>query len=124
MARTFKYLGEVPTVVLSSPLLRALQTAEILVATMGLDVCVELRREIVDGDMRPLIEQLRSSKAEAVLLVGHEPSLSSLTRDLVGDNGWPCMIAKGMVIAIEFPDDGPGKVLFFMGTKRLVPELF
>ncbi|MEI7807535.1 MAG: phosphohistidine phosphatase SixA [Verrucomicrobiota bacterium] len=75
--------------VVSSPLLRARQTAQIVTEAL------ELRRKLVltdhlapAGNPKLLIEQLNAqySRAKNVLLVGHEPYLSELIALLIAGN--------------------------------------
>jgi len=72
--------------ILTSPYLRALQTAEIVAADVGARKTLERTPHLApDGDPRALIELVRSrSGASArVLVVGHEPCLSQLISVLV-----------------------------------------
>ena len=73
-----------PTRVLTSPVLRALQTAEIVAAHLGLTV--EPAPWLACG-MQPAqaMNQLRDLASEpSVMLVGHEPDFSSLAAFLLG----------------------------------------
>jgi phosphohistidine phosphatase len=63
-------------VVLSSPLVRAVETADIVRSTIGIGRH-ELTEYLVPGTRKSqLIDLLNSTKPGAVLLVGHEPHLS------------------------------------------------
>jgi phosphohistidine phosphatase len=79
-----------PTRVVASPLVRAVQTAELVVATLGLavPVCVEIDVDLTpDGDPRAVAAWLAREPADAVVLViGHEPSLSALGALLIEDD--------------------------------------
>ena len=74
-----------PDVILSSPLPRAVQTAELLVAAFETEIPVEVIPELApDGAVRDLVAMVRQLPAEATLvLVGHEPSLSAIGAVLV-----------------------------------------
>lgn len=66
---------------ISSPLVRARQTAELAVQA-GLAPALELDRALApEGDALPL---LRSVGAERLMLVGHEPNLGELACRLLG----------------------------------------
>ena len=66
---------------ISSPLVRAHQTAEIAVAA-GLAPAVELHQALApDGDALALV---RSAEVERLMLVGHEPDLGALACQLLG----------------------------------------
>ena len=84
LARAFARLGEPLEHLFSSPLVRAVQTAEILSgATLHHDVTIleELRPE--GGVGRLLAEVARRVKdEEAVALVGHDPQMSALVSAL------------------------------------------
>ncbi len=76
-----------PTHVWSSPLVRAVQTAELVVAGIGEPVAIEVVPDLApDGNARDLVAALAKLPAAAhVLLVGHEPALSGIGIVLVGD---------------------------------------
>jgi len=75
-----------PTHVWSSPLVRAVQTAELVLAGIGCDVPVEVVTDLApDGSARDLVAAVRRLPAIAhVVLVGHEPALSGIGALLVG----------------------------------------
>jgi len=67
--------------ILSSPYLRAKQTAEIVAGIFNLGSCLEMSDDLIpSGNPKNLIEALnnRYSDRESIVLVGHEPYLSSL----------------------------------------------
>ena len=73
-----------PARVLSSPVLRALQTAEIVVAHLGLELTVA---PWLACGMRPAeaLKNLQEYAGEAaVMIVGHEPDFSGLAAHLAG----------------------------------------
>lgn len=73
--------------VLTSPLVRAVQTAEILVAAFDLEAPVQAVRALVEPpSLESLAALLRSQPAgeRVVAVVGHEPTLSALINHLVG----------------------------------------
>jgi phosphohistidine phosphatase len=75
-----------PTHVWTSPLARAVQTAELLAGAMQSTVCVEVVPALApDGSPRDVVAAVRAQSADAaVMLVGHEPSLSGIGSLLVG----------------------------------------
>ena len=85
--------------ILSSPFVRARQTAEIVAAELGLSKKVEFIRELEPGgSVKELIAQIKSRKPlpEEVMLVGHEPYLSSLISLLIsGHTNIPVVMKKG-----------------------------
>ena len=74
-------------VIVTSPLRRARQTAEILADRLKLrDEIVEDKRLAEGFDARRLSEILgEHDKAEAILLVGHEPTMSATLGRIIGD---------------------------------------
>jgi phosphohistidine phosphatase len=75
-----------PTHVWTSPLARAVQTAELVVVAMQSDICVESVPALApDGSPRDVAALVRAlDPGAAVMLVGHEPSLSGIGALLVG----------------------------------------
>jgi phosphohistidine phosphatase len=69
-----------PTHVWSSPLVRAVQTAELLTCTLETEIPVEVVPALApDGSVRELVAMVRELPTQAhVVLVGHEPSLSAI----------------------------------------------
>ncbi|MGE0549758.1 MAG: histidine phosphatase family protein [Kofleriaceae bacterium] len=75
-----------PTQFWTSPLVRTVQTAELIAATVACEVAIEAVPELApDGSGRELVAALRALPADArVFIVGHEPSLSSIGELLTG----------------------------------------
>jgi phosphohistidine phosphatase len=75
--------------ILTSPYLRARQTAEIVAAALGIEETVERCPHLApDGDPAALIKAINAPAAPRTLLVGHEPGLSRLISTLTsGDPG-------------------------------------
>jgi phosphohistidine phosphatase len=100
--------------VLSSPLTRARQTAEIIARGLRLR---EKRLELTDhlapsGSMQSLVERLHGvrSASDSVLLVGHEPYLSSLVSLLcIGGPGLPLALKKGGLCRLDVDEPSCGR---------------
>jgi phosphohistidine phosphatase len=75
-----------PTHVWSSPLARAVQTAELIAGAMQSAACVECLAALApDGSPRDVVAAVRALEpGAAVMLIGHEPSLSGIGALLVG----------------------------------------
>jgi len=107
---------EAPHAILSSPLVRALQTAEIVAAVTKLgdrgrhasvDGAVEVRRELEPGgDARALVRECVAAEGKRVMLVGHEPDLSDLAQLLAGRR-FPVGLQKAMVVGVATDKDDP-----------------
>ena len=91
--------------ILSSPHVRARQTAEIVAEALGLKKKLEFSESLTpDGDAKALIAALNKlePKPENVLLVGHEPFLSSLISTLTsGDPHLAIDFKKGGLCKLE-----------------------
>jgi phosphohistidine phosphatase len=76
-ARGFRKLGAEPDAVLTSPWLRAAQTAEIFCEVLGISANKIVRSEALKGTSPPpeLFRELARMKAKEVACFGHEPHL-------------------------------------------------
>ena len=90
--------------VVSSPLVRCAQTAEIVAAQLGLPVRLD-RRLAPGADVDRLIDLLLEHLDGAVLVCGHEPDMSTLTADLVG-GGW-FTFKKGALAVVQLGEPRP-----------------
>jgi phosphohistidine phosphatase len=116
-APLWKRLRVEPELVISSPLPRALQTAELLVEGLGLK-----REVIVDDRLRPgarssdLGAALRDhGPAERVAFVGHDPDLSDALAHLSGAAS--IGLRKGGLACLEFegePRGGSGRLRWLL----------
>lgn len=103
-ARGMKALKLKFDLILSSPYLRAKQTAEIVTKTFHNDKILKLTPLLApDGNPRDLIEELKRSHpgCKYVLIVGHEPYLSSLISLLLsGQTDLSITLKKGGLCAL------------------------
>jgi len=111
---------EMPDVIISSPLARALQTAEILSEALGFEGEVVVAPELAPGfDQNKLRRVLASYKGKAALaLVGHEPDLSDVAGALLG-LAQPLPMKKGMVACLKVD---PGQKIAKASLKWLLFE--
>ena len=104
VARLLASEDEAPLLVLSSPLVRALQTAEIVAAVTKLSErggTVETRRELAAGSSAlGLVRSLVHHKKKRVMLVGHEPDLATLVAQLSG-HVVGLGLQKAMVVGLQ-----------------------
>jgi phosphohistidine phosphatase len=115
--------GEEPHVILTSPLVRSLQTAEIVAAATKLAErggIVETRREIAPGsDAYDLVLEIAQHKRKRAMIVGHEPDLSALVARLVGE-GPPQGMLKAMVVGVSLEHGvDKAKLRFVLDPKSL-----
>lgn len=95
--RGIKTLGLSFDLILTSPYVRALETAELVAAELGVGTRVERTPHLSpDGDPRALIDLMRSRRGAhaSVLVVGHEPYLSGLISVLVSGDEQATIIMK------------------------------
>tara|TARA_B100000212_G_scaffold333263_1_gene302424 strand:- start:14373 stop:14855 length:483 start_codon:yes stop_codon:yes gene_type:complete len=82
-----------PSVIWHSPYLRAIETATLLHEGLGLSVGLETVDGITPFDDPSKIAERIDSSTEDIMVVGHEPKLSSLTSLLLsGSQSFQCMI--------------------------------
>jgi phosphohistidine phosphatase len=95
-----------PQLIVTSPMLRCLQTAEILATALGdMTKLVEHEELLPDGDPKHLMAwtEEHASGLDRVAWVGHAPDVGYLVAALIGlDNGW-FDLKKGAIAAIGFP---------------------
>ena len=122
-ARGLQTIGVAFDVILTSPLVRARQTAEILGA--GLEPrphLVNIESLSPDGSYAAVMSDLaKHSKHERIALVGHEPSIGELAARLVGSRH-PLPFKKGAICCIavdSLPPAGPGALRWFLSPKLL-----
>ena len=107
MARRFRDAGGDPTRIFTSPLVRAVQTAEILAETLRYDGEVVADPRLAPGfDVAKLASVLDGSPSErGIAFVGHEPDLGGiLTRLLSLPQGYA--MRKGAIAALDLPNLG------------------
>jgi len=109
--------------ILTSPLVRARQTADLLHQGLGGSTPLEETPLLAPGGARAdLLDLLRSrKKVERVALVGHEPDLGQLAALLIGARA-PLVFKKGGVCRIDFPKFPPvppGHLVWFAVPRML-----
>jgi phosphohistidine phosphatase len=111
-------------IVLTSPLLRARQTADLLSKGLrGHPSVVETRALSPGATDKDLMTELRRyARRSSIALVGHEPHLGEAAARLVGCAG-RFDFRKGGVCRIDvedLPPSGPGRLQWFASPKILV----
>jgi phosphohistidine phosphatase len=116
-ASLWRRLDVRPDVVVSSPLSRALHTAVLFVEGVGLP-----DQPLTDDRLRPgaawsdLAEVVAEHpRAERIMLVGHDPDLSSAVEELTGAAA--IRLRKGGLAAVEFeaePRPGAGELAWLL----------
>ena len=120
------WLDVKPDAIWSSPLRRALQTAELVrdAIAPGIELATEPRLR-PEADVDTMLHGLQaSSGVQALMLVGHEPTISALASALLtgSTSGARMPFKPGSVLAIEFasfPPAGRGSLRWFMTPEQL-----
>lgn len=127
-ARGLKEVAPKPDRILSSPLVRARQTAEILrdAVASDLDIVIEPHLE-PGGDFGATAKALFTLPDETIAIVGHEPHVSGFTAYLLsGADQHPSLLfKKGAAALVTFPgrlEPGAGTLQWLMqpGALRAV----
>ena len=98
IARGIRALGLRFDVILTSPCVRALRTAELTAQALRARHRLRISKNLVsEGDPRALVREIAGMKPApgAVLLVGHEPYLSGLISTLTTGGGLGLLLRKG-----------------------------
>jgi len=115
--------------ILSSPYVRARQTAEIVAEALGLRKRLECTEDLTPGgSRRSLIASLnqRKPQPEEVLLVGHEPYLSEFISLLLsGETDLPVVMKKGGLCKLSIPaiEHGQCASLEWLLTPRQMTQM-
>ena len=116
MVRAAKGIAQVigpPDLILTSPLIRARDTALIAAKALG----SEDRVELCD-----LLRPAKYKRFKKILLAGHEPDLGVLASTLIGASRPVIEFKKGALCAIQLtslPPREPGKLLWHLTPKQL-----
>jgi phosphohistidine phosphatase len=130
--------SEEPTLIVTSPLVRAVQTAEIVAIVTKLGErsgTVQIKRGAAPGgDGVHLVHELVREGRKRVMLVGHEPDLSTLVTTLLSDGSGAAdakdrkppfqPFEKAMVVGLHLGSDaGRNRLRFVLDPKTLRLEL-
>lgn len=104
-AKTIKKIGLQPDMVLTSPLVRAVQTADILAESLRHDGPVVVRDELKQNFDLPTLQQLLNEfrNARQLVLVGHDPDFSSLISTFLTLEG--VKLKKGAAVLFKVDPD-------------------
>lgn len=81
LRETFPYFDEMRVSVLTSPKLRALQTAELLAEQLGLEE-VKATDSLMNYSLAAALKEARKTGSDLVFLVGHDPMCSVWVSEL------------------------------------------
>ena len=119
LAAVLKRMKAIPDTILSSPLPRALKTAEIAGKAFGIKVreCDELKPGF---ERRRCDKLLATAPGDDVLMVGHEPDFSKLVRSYTGA---AVKMPKAGIACIELGEEPPVTRLVFLFPAKLLARL-
>ena len=123
-ARGIATLVSTIDIILTSPLIRAHDTAKIAAEALGADHKVEVCKELLPGSSaKKLILYLAKYKnLDHVMIVGHEPDLGFLASALLGSGQSVIDFKKGAMCCIEvsgLPPHGTGTLHWHLQPKQL-----
>jgi phosphohistidine phosphatase len=121
-------LGVKPNSILTSPWLRAVQTAEIFCETIGYASKKIIRTDALKGTSAPseLLRELQSMKARVVLCFGHEPHLHLVIGHILHTTAKITELKKAGLALLELeriaPAQGRLLALYPASTLRLLAK--
>lgn len=112
-ARGLRALGIKPGVILTSPLLRAVQTAEIACNALGYPVKKLRQTDALKADRKAadLFAELSGIKSNEVLCVGHAPNLDEVIAFAIGSHAAVTSLKKAGFASLEIDAVGPPRGL-------------
>lgn len=126
LGERLKTWEDMPDHVFTSPLVRAVQTADNLAAGLGYEAEILPTPALSpDGTLSDLLDLLIATATRSAIVVGHEPQMGEWTGRLLGLPRFPAAFERAALVAIDFPgapQPGTGR-LVYMTTPRH-PERF
>ncbi len=124
VAQGLQSLQAIPTVIGTSPLVRTMQTAEIVHRTLNVHPPIQSCPFMVPGsDSAAAFDWIRRQSGDAVMLIGHMPDMTWLTHAcLPAAERSPMHFKKASVASVLFPDavaPGAGRLEWFHPPKML-----
>jgi phosphohistidine phosphatase len=124
VGRFLKQLEVIPDLVMSSPLVRAQQTAAAVAEALGHKGKIQTAAEL--GNEAPMEEFLRflerQQSGRSILLVGHSPSMPARISVLLGSACEECLdMGKASIACLALRHCGPGGgvLRWFMRQKQI-----
>ncbi len=112
--------------VLTSPLVRAVQTAQILSAVLKYEGPLRAHRSLLpDMPVGAIDAVITEHASDDIVLVGHSPSMGAMAAHLLGQQSIPKPVNPGTVIGLERTDGAaPARLLFYAAPGQPVIEEF
>jgi phosphohistidine phosphatase len=120
-ARALALIGVEFDVIVTSPLVRTRQTAEIIAGGLDPHPHITTADSLIPGGSTTavLADLEKHAKRERIAIVGHEPGIGELAARLIGTRH-PISFKKGAVCRIDLeglPPAGPGDLRWFLTPK-------
>lgn len=127
IARGLVRLGFEPDWIVSSPLVRAVETAEIVAESLSAKVPLDFADALrPGGSAEALVSFLAKHPGRRrVLVVGHEPDLGQMAARLIDTRHAHLAFKKGgccLITFSEFPPKSPGELVWWL-TPRVMRKL-
>ena len=104
-AETWAEQGGTPTRWLVSPLVRAVQTAEIAISAFGAEGPLEIHPGLVpEARVSAAAQLVDDHVGETLALVGHQPLMGALAAFLLGLGSVPAGLEPGAILALDLPE--------------------
>ena len=116
--RALRHMGIRPDTLASSPLLRAVQTAEAISRHVGADVEIweDLKPETTPDET---LDTIRLSGADSIMVVGHEPHLTALISHMTSGHPIHISLKKGGLACVRLPVLGRGALRYILTPKQM-----
>jgi len=112
-----------PEIILTSPVIRARETAEIVAKLLGKPPLTEVPWAACGMNPEVALAELSAyAKLDSVMIVGHEPDLSSLSASLIGmERSESIQVAKASLLGVNLPrlQFGSGILQYLLPVKFL-----
>jgi phosphohistidine phosphatase len=128
IARALGPAGFAPDWIVTSPLLRAVETAEVVAKALGLDAPPDVCDSLAPGGApEALLAFLaRQPERKKVLVVGHEPDLGEIASRMIGAGRHANLAFKKggccLITFDQFPPKAPGRLSWWL-TPRILRRL-
>ena len=122
-ARLLKAAGALPNIVLTSPLLRARQTADEFCQTAKISGAVV--QDWLASGMNPetaLAELAAFRDFKRVAIVGHEPDFSTLIQWILGAHGGSIEVKKGAIACVKIQPPSRRGTLSYLIPPKLAED--
>ncbi|HWE30368.1 MAG TPA: phosphohistidine phosphatase SixA [Polyangia bacterium] len=110
--------------IVTSPLVRAVETAELVAVTLGFDGGLDVHDAMrPDASWKHLLREVLAQHEDAapLALVGHEPTIGHFLSKLLHQKG--LSMSKGAVVRLDWRDpETPANLVWALSPKRLDPS--